>query len=72
MMKSKSGKVNMLTLPKLPGKGKTSKASSSSSSTSADLLHVFDLRRVRSCETRMDRRFSTESTLSFRSAEVGI
>ena len=71
MMKSKSGKVNMLTLPKLPGKGKTSKASSSSS-TSADLLHVFDLRRVRSCETRMDRRFSTESTLSFRSAEVGI
>ena len=70
MMKSKSGKVNMLTLPKLPGKGKTSKASSSS--TSADLLHVFDLRRVRSCETRMDRRFSTESTLSFRSAEVGI
>lgn len=71
MMKSKSGKVNMLTLPKLPGKGKASKASSSSS-TSADLLHVFDLRRVRSCETRMDRRFSTESTLSFRSAEVGI
>lgn len=57
MMKTKSEKVaSLLPLPRLCGRGIVDKR---------DQLEVFDLRRVKSCETRMDRRYSTDSTVSF-------